>query len=154
MMKIKACSFTGHRIIYDYNEIREKLRNKLRELINEGYTEFYNGGAIGFDMFCALEVINLKKEFPIKLNLVLPCKDQDAKWNEKQRDIYKFILEKCDSIEYVSEEYKNGCMQKRNRVLCEKCDLLFAYMKKESGGTYYTVNYAKKLGKEVFNIIT
>ena len=152
-MNKKACSFTGHRIVSDYDNIREKLRNKLRELIGEGYTVFYNGGAIGFDTFCALEIINLKKEFPIKLNLILPCRDQDKKWNERQKTIYKFILENADSIEYVSEEYEAGCMQKRNRVLCEKCDFLLAYLKRESGGTFYTVNYAKKLGKEIFNIL-
>ena len=148
MMGKKTCAFTGHRIVSDYIKIREVLRDKLRELINDGYTVFYNGGAIGFDAFCALEVINLKKEFNIKLNLILPCKNQD----ERQKNIYKFILDNSDSIEYVSEEYENGCMQKRNRMLCERCDLLFAYLKRESGGTYYTVNYAKKIGKDVFNI--
>ena len=152
MMGKKTCAFTGHRIVSDYIKIREVLRDKLRELINDGYTVFYNGGAIGFDAFCALEVINLKKEFNIKLNLILPCKKQDEKWNERQKNIYKFILDNSDSIEYVSEKYENGCMQKRNRLLCERSDLLFAYLKSESGGTYYTVNYAKKIGKDVFNI--
>ena len=45
-------------------------------MIGRGVTDFYNGGAIGFDMLCAKTVIALKAEYSdIKLHLLLPCPD-------------------------------------------------------------------------------
>ena len=58
----KKCSFTGHRSISDISTVKSKVREILSELIKDGYKDFYNGGTLGFDTMCALEVINLKKE--------------------------------------------------------------------------------------------
>lgn len=151
-MSSKSCSFTGHRYIPDYNTVKSKVRNQIVSLIDEGYTEFFNGGAIGFDMLCALEVISLKKEYAISLNMVLPCENQDVKWSVRLKQIYHYILDNADSVEYVSKEYAPGCMQKRNRVLVDRCDLLLAYNCKTDGGTFYTVNYAMKAGKRIINL--
>ena len=148
----KKCSFTGHRSISDVSVIKSKIREKLVELIKEGYKDFYNGGALGFDSMCALEIINLKKEHDITLNMVLPCENQAEKWNEYQKYVYNFILDNCDSVEYIEKKYTKGCMQKRNRILCEKCDLLFAFCQRNFGGTFYTLNHAIKLNKEILNL--
>ena len=40
-------------------------------------------------------------------------------------------------------------MFERNRLLVDKCDVLLAYLRTQRGGTFYTVNYAKKAGKPV-----
>jgi predicted Rossmann fold nucleotide-binding protein DprA/Smf involved in DNA uptake len=37
----------------------------------------------------------------------------------------------------------------RNRLIAERCDLLVAFWNGHSTGTKYTINYAKKIGKEV-----
>lgn len=152
MEKELKCAFTGHRIIKITNELSETLKDKLIELINEGVSVFINGGAIGFDMFCAFEVIKLKKEYPIKLKMVIPCKDQTVKWNLNQKMMYDEITYYADEVIYLKEKYEPGCMQERNRVMVEECDTLISYCKRNSGGTFYTVNYAKKLGKEVIEI--
>ena len=57
------CAFSGHRIIKITNELSQILRNRIIRLIDEGTTVFINGGALGFDMFCAFEVLRLKKEY-------------------------------------------------------------------------------------------
>lgn len=151
-MNKKICSFTGHRVIYNYPDMKEQVKKTIISLINDGYGFFLNGGAIGFDTLCALTVIELKKDYDVKLNMILPCEDQDEKWNEQQKRTYRYILENADSIEYISKEYSAGCMQQRNRALCDRCDLLLAYLNKQSGGSYYTVNYAKKINKPVINL--
>ena len=151
-MERKSCAFTGHRDIKNISEVKAKLKEILRELIKKGYTDFYNGGAIGFDFISAACVIELKKEYDITLNMILPCKDQALKWSDDYKKVYQTIIAKSDSVEYIEEKYTAYCMQKRNRALCEKCDILIAYLEKNTGGTLFTVNYAKKLGKDVINI--
>lgn len=146
------CAFSGHRIIRITNELSEVLKNRLISLINDGVTVFINGGALGFDMFCAFEILKLKKEYPIKLKMVIPCKDQNRKWTVSQRKMYDEIIDGADEVIYLKDTYEPGCMQMRNRLMVEECDTLVSYCKKNSGGTFYTVNYAKKLGKEIIEI--
>lgn len=151
-MNRKVCSFTGNRYVSNAKMLKNGLRNQLLELIKKGYRDFYNGGAIGFDTLCALMIIELKKEYEITLNMILPCENQAEKWNERQRYIYNYILSKADSKEYIQKEYSKDCMFARNRKLVDVCDVLIAYNVKGFGGTHYTVNYAKRTGKEVINI--
>ena len=40
-------------------------------------------------------------------------------------------------------------MFERNRRMVDNCDVLLAYLENERGGTFYTVNYAKKKGKRI-----
>ncbi len=136
----------------DYNIIKAKTKEKLIELVKEGCIDFYNGGALGFDTMSALLIIELKKEYDIKLHLILPCKNHFVKWNEEQKKTFDIILYNADSVEYAEEEYCDGCMLKRNRMLCDNCDILISHCIRSFGGSYYTVNYARKLNKEIINI--
>ena len=61
----------------------------------------------------------------------------------------EIVLRKSDAVYYVNECYEPGCMQRRNRILVDRCDYLLAYLKKDKGGTYYTVKYAEKQGKNI-----
>lgn len=45
-----------------------------------------------------------------------------------------------------------GCMHRRNRHLVDNSGVCVCYLTRNSGGTAYTVNYAKKQGVNVFNI--
>lgn len=148
----KRCSFTGNRYVKDSATVKIKLKQTLLYLIKNGYNSFFNGGAIGFDTLCALSVIELKNEYNIKLNMILPCEDQDEKWREAEKKVYSYILDNADSVRYITKEYTEGCMFERNRNLVDCCDVLVAYNTRTYGGTCYTVNYAKKAGKEIINI--
>ena len=82
---MKTCCFTGHRIIKITPELVQRLRDTIIDMIGRGVTDFYNGGAIGFDMLCAETVIALKAEYSdIKLHLLLPCppEEQVKGWNK------------------------------------------------------------------------
>ena len=58
----------------------------------------------------------------------------------------------CDERVVISKEYTAGCMMKRNRYMVDNADVVLAYLKKSSGGTYNTVKYAVSEGKEVIYI--
>lgn len=67
---MKTCCFTGHRIIKITPELVQRLREAIIAVIGQGVTEFYDGGAIGFDMLAAETVIELKSEYPdIRLHI-------------------------------------------------------------------------------------
>ncbi len=51
---------------------------------------------------------------------------------------------------HVSQEYREGCMLKRNRYLVDHATCLLAVYNGEwRGGTAMTVRYARKLGREI-----
>ena len=140
-----ACCFTGHRKIPQRKteQIQERLRNEIVTAIQNGYTFFYAGGAIGFDTMAAQAVLELKAQYPhIKLILVLPCVNQTDGWEQSDIDEYERIRVLADEVIYTSEEYKKGCMHKRNRYLVDHSSLCICYMTRKSGGTAYTVEYA------------
>lgn len=155
-MKEKTCCFTGHREIAPakFIYIKHKLIQTVEELIGKGITDFCAGGALGFDTVAAQTVLEAKVKHPeIKLHLVLPCKSQADSWSYINRENYNDILSRADSVTYVSEHYTNYCMQLRNRALVEKSSICVCYLEKPTGGTAYTVNYARKNGIEIINVI-
>lgn len=153
MFDYKSCSFTGHRIIKNENEIRKKLRETVIYLIeNENVKTFINGGAIGFDMLSAEEILDLKKYYDIELKMILPCTNQDEKWKNYYRERYRTILKNADEVIYVCDKYENGCMQRRNRKMVEESDIVLGYCERRAGGTYFTMSYAEKLNKKIINI--
>ena len=147
--QLKSCSFTGHRELQKDFDIK-KLKEVLEDLIKKGVDTFYNGGAIGFDLLCAEAVVSLKKDYPfIKLILCIPCLNQEKYYNEINKNRYIEIFNKADEKIYISNTgYFKGCMQKRDVFLVDKADIIVAFLKKKTGGTAYTVNYAKRKYKE------
>lgn len=153
--KLKTCCFTGHRKIppENFEEISRRLEATLIKLIEKGYRYFGAGGALGFDTLAAQTVLKLKTVYPhIKLILVLPCKDQTSRWRNQEIEEYERIKAAADKVVYISEHYFDGCMLKRNRHLVDNSSCCICYLKKETGGTAYTVNYAKEKMLAVYNV--
>jgi len=121
-MKSQSCCFTGHRNIpaNEHFQIQKRLEDEILNLIRQGVECFYAGGALGFDTMAALTVLKAKESFPyIRLILVLPCKNQAAKWLEGEKKTYNQILDAADEVVYTSETYQRGCMHVRNRYLVD-----------------------------------
>ena len=155
IIKSKTCSFTGHRIIE--KDVMVKLMSNLREtcekLILQGFDTFISGGARGFDILAAETVLSLKSIHPhIRLVMALPCKNQTQGWGKADKERYEKILALAEQIEYISENYFNGCMQIRNRFMINNSSICVAYQKNASGGTYSTVLYAKEQEIPVINL--
>jgi len=152
---VKTCCFTGHRIIKITPELVQRLKDTITKLIERDVTDFYNGGAIGFDMLCAETVIELKAEYPdIKLHLLLPCppEDQVKGWNKAQIARYNEILQAADSVTVLSEHYTDDCMKQRNERLVELSDCCICYCTNPRSGTGQTVRMAREKGIDVINL--
>ena len=135
------------------SETAARTGELIESLIQKGYLYFGAGGALGFDTIAAFTVLKLKERYPdIRLILVLPCLAQTRGWSIEDVEIYEDIKSKADKVVYTSQEYTRGCMHKRNRHLVDNSSACICYLTKDSGGTAYTVDYARSKGLLVKNI--
>lgn len=158
------CCFTGHRpqnLPWGTLENDTRCTNLKKELLkmiersyDEGFTDFYCGMAIGTDMYCADAVLKLLDEGKnIRLHAAIPCPDQDKGWSAEERQRYERILARCHSKTLISPFYSKSCMLTRNRFMVDNSDRIIGVWNGAfRGGTFYTVKYAKSLGKEILLI--
>ncbi len=150
----KVCCFTGHRSLgKDFSEDRAyRTIKKLRE--KHGVTVFICGGAIGFDMKMGELVLKLQKEYDdIVLHMMLPCRDQDARWGILDKMRYKRLLKKADEIEYIQEYYSDGVMRVRNYRMVDISQFCVCYFNgRRVSGTAQTIRYAKRKGLPIGNL--
>ena len=163
-MPSKSCAFSGHRprkFPWKYDEtdsrcvaLKAVLMEQIKLLNDAGVTQFLSGMAEAADTWSALSVLALREKNPaLKLHCILPCREQADKWSVSSRDLYRSILERADSIVYVSREYHKNCMLERNRFLVEHASTLLAvYNGERRGGTAATMRYAQKIGREIIVI--
>ena len=163
-MNQNFCAFTGHRphkLPWKDNEddprciaLKEILTEQITLLTEAGITVFTSGMAEGTDHYCAQIVLALREKNPaLKLHCVLPHEGQEAKWSNSAQERYHSILKQADFKEYVSRKYYDGCMIDRNHRMVDSAGLLLAvYNGVRRSGTGSTVNYARKLGREIIVI--
>ncbi len=149
------CCFTGHRSFETVASptTRALLYTMINNLIKYGYTTFVAGGALGFDTAAAEYILRCRAQgLPVRLHLVLPCRDQAARWSLSQKRRYEAVLAAADQVEYVSENYTPDCMHRRNRRMVELSSACVAFCNRKTGGTAYTLEYARGKGLGIYNI--
>lgn len=154
-MRLQTACFTGHREIpaAERSGILREVTDTVRSLYERGYRTFCAGGALGFDTIAAQAVLALRKTYPdIRLHLILPCKNQAARWSAGDQTVYETIKAAADEVTYTAEEYTRYCMHVRNRRLVDESSVCICYLKKPTGGTAYTVNYAEQKGLQIVEI--
>lgn len=145
----KTCAFTGHRQVEDNFDVN-RLEEVISAYVEEGYCTFLCGMAVGFDMIAAEIVIKLKNKYPeIRLVACIPCEGQSRYFSVVEKQRYKKFLQSCDEVKILSDRYYRGCMQARDRYMVDNSQLVIAYKRVNSGGTYYTLNYALSLNKRI-----
>lgn len=151
-----TAAFTGHRW-YDSSRkhsVKKKIEECVREAYRNGITNFISGMAIGFDLLAAEVVLSLRHECPaITLTAVLPFREQASRFNELNKCRYYKCLSQADDIVILSNDYTAKCYLERDRFMVEHSSLLIAcYDGRNRGGTFWTVNFAARTGKNVINI--
>lgn len=155
-LKNRRCCFTGHRFISNehMDKIEKNLPIVIRTLAERGITEFLSGGALGFDMIAAKAVIREReKNGDIRLVLALPCMNHNRGWKNADKANFESVAAMSDETIYVSDDYYDGCMLRRNRYMVDKSRHCIFYMAYPRGGTAYTVRYALDSNLEMHNIM-
>ena len=98
-------------------------------------------------------MLDMKAKYPqIRLELILPCRNQTERWDEAERKAYVYILQNSDSYRFLFDTYFEGCMQERDRRLVAGSDVCVAYCVHSQGGTAYTYAQALRAGIEIINL--
>ena len=157
------CGITGRRprsLPWGYDEsdaravdFKNRLKYRLGELIESGYNVFNIGMAQGVDTYI-FEILRKFRDDGIYANLELcayvPSRDFAERWNYNDRRRYQDMLSSADSITYVSEKFGAASAHMRNMAIVDNSDIILAvYDGVSSGGTYRTIEYAKKRGVKV-----
>lgn len=132
---------------------RKTLYKVIKRLAELGYTHFISGIAMGFDTWVAEDVLALKKEVPeVTLECAVPFPEQADKWPREDKIRRSRIIESSDSVVVTSLEYTKSAYFKRNRYMVDNSEVVVCCYDGKSGGTAYTVEYARKKAKTVIQI--
>lgn len=150
-------SFTGHRPKKLNNEwdhsgpLSKKIIAKVRNVLRQLQPEMCNVGmCIGGDFLAAMACI----EEGIPFVAYVPFKGQDDLWGAGNKLQYRELLSKAKEVIYVSDPpYAPWKMTKRNQAMVDNGDKLCGiYDGSAGGGTFNTIEYAKKKDKEIIYI--
>ncbi len=153
-----CCCFSGHRpekLTESEHHIKRKLEAAIEDAIDAGYTTFISGLARGTDIWTARIVLKKRKrDKSIKLICAIPYDGFEKRWDETDKFQYRDIMKKADYVKYVCEHYSKTCFQLRNKFMIDHSSRLIAVYNGSGGGTRNTINYAKRQGIEIINVLS
>ena len=144
---MKSCFFIGHREASDslFPMLRECVEMHIGKL---GVTEFIVGGYGGFDRLAARAVISLKPHYPqITLSLLTP-------YHPAERPIE--TPPGFDNTYYppgMEKVPRKLAIIRANRYIIDNVDYLIAYAWHPASNARDLVNYAKRKGISVTNLV-
>lgn len=152
-------AITGHRLKHlggYIGDIAKKKQQLLYDVIGKNLqeikpTHIITGMALGVDQMVAKQAITLN----IPFTAALPCWFQDKFWPDDTRKEYMNLLKQATEVIYVHNgSYKEGCMNKRNLWMLDRCDALLAVFNGVSnGGTAHCYNAALRRKIDIYRII-
>ena len=153
-METYTVAFIGHRYLEDYRFVEECLDRLIEKLICEKtYVCFYVERDGDFDQFASSAVIRAKNKLwkdNSSLIWALPYITREFDKNSKD---YLDYYDEVVFFEELTNCHPKAAIQKRNRLMIDRADLVIAYVRKETGGAYQSLKYAERCGKEIINIV-
>lgn len=162
MTRELTCAITGHRptrFRFKYNEnnngckrIKKRIRDQLMLLYEQGFRQFWVGGALGVDMWAGEILLRLKEQpeyCEIQLMIALPFEGHDANWEERSRRRMAFLIRHSTQTIIVGQKDAPPAVnyRRRNEYMVDRADCLLAvYDRSIRSGTGMTVRMAEKKG--------
>ena len=148
----KSCCVTGHRKIpaMQIPYVIEELRKQIQLAIESGYTHFISGMAEGTDLFFSKIVAEMKT---VNSNITLEAAIPHRRRLNAKDKTFQRLIKLCDSINVTAETYSEGAYINRNMYMVNKSGRVIAvYDGRDSGGTEFTIRFAKTRDKEIYII--
>ena len=163
-MEYIACAITGHRptrFKWKYNEnnngckrLKRRLKEQFVQLYDKGVRCFYDGGALGVDLWSGELLLELKEQpeySDIELVLVLPFDGHDRDWDPKSRRRLSVLRQHSTEV-VIAGTAENSPVTNyrlRNQYMVDHASRLLAVYDNDRNlrsGTMQTVNYARRKG--------
>ncbi|WP_312473013.1 MULTISPECIES: DUF1273 domain-containing protein [Neobacillus] len=132
--------------------IKAAIKKSLLTLLEEGLEWVLISGQLGVELWAAEVVFDLKKDFPnVKLAVITPFLDQEAQWNENNKEWYQSVLAAADFIDSVTKKgyEKPWQFRLKNQFFIEKSDgLLLLYDQEKEGSPKYLYELAMQYQKD------
>lgn len=150
-------SLTGHRPNKLNNEwnhdgiLSKKIETIIRHTLKELDPEFIIiGMSLGVDTIGANAAV--REGYPFKA--YVPFDGQEKLWQRKNKEYYYKLLDFAYEVKYISEPpYAPWKMTKRNEAMVNDSLVLLAIWNGDKfGGTYNTLQYAERVGKDIIKI--
>lgn len=154
--KKHSCCFTGHRpekLHLPETEIKHLLKKAIMQAVMEGYTTFITGMSRGLDIWAAETVIELKKVNDISLVAVSPYYGFEKHWDYVNKQKYYDIIDAAAEVKFMQSEYSKASFHIRNAYMVDNSTRVIAAYNGSAGGTKNTVEYARKKGIDIINIL-
>ena len=182
MQKHKICSFFGHRNVVVTEELKEKVKDIIEDLIvNQSVFIFLFGSRSNFDYLCHLVVTELKEKYPEIKRISYTCRSETCTLESERahwEEIYSHFRKEKVTLLGVEEEvehktkYTSGRASyvERNQAMINDSDYCVFYydenyqpeMRKYSkrsigyyqpkSGTSLAYAYAKQKKKIIINV--
>ncbi len=143
-------TFCGHSNFVKAEEHEQKILDFLQEKVGNAPCDFYLGGYGAFDNF-AYSCCKKYKENHSNVSLIFVSPYMTV---EYQKNHLEYQKTRYDCIVYPEIENKppKFAIYYRNRYMVEKADYILAFVKYDFGGAYQAYKYAKRKGKQIYNL--
>ena len=156
-LRLHRCCFTGHRpdkMEFGEKEIKPLLEKAIDDAIAEGYVTFITGMAMGTDIWAAEIVLERKKKNnDLHLICALPHPNFEIRRSITEKMRFNKIIKNADLVKEINNHYFTGCYQARNEWRVDRSHLVIAVFNRQKSGTKNTVDYAKRKGINVVNVL-
>lgn len=161
----KTVCFTGHRSEKlpkgeALDLLRKRLALEIERALQDGYDTFLFGGAYGFDLMAAEEVlkkkvlIDLQNPQKIRLIAIIPFEEQAVRFSVADHERYYEIMPKCDEVITLNTRYTKQCYAQRNQYMVDRSNRVICCWNRQSiSGTAQTVRMAERQNLEVINLL-
>lgn len=149
----KTCAFFGHSEIIITEELKQKVKKHIEELIvYQGYNIFMFGGFGMFDNLCWQIVTELKQKYTSIKRVYCLSEEKHLKVNKRP---FYLKNEDYEEFTYFSLEFDwwYTKIYYRNRAIINNSDFIIFYVKNQNySGAYKAMKYAIKIKKSFINL--
>ena len=153
MLETYTVSFFGHRQIENMLRVEEALESIVCRLLREReYVEFLVGRDGDFDLLVSSTIKRCKRrvgDHNSALVWILPYLTAEFKNNEDNFYDYYDEIEVCEA---AAGSHHKAAFQIRNRSMVDRSDLVVFFVKRQHGGAYQTMRYARKVNTAFINL--